>query len=71
MGAIPNILSVVTFLPLVGALLILLGRLASKSSSDGIARWVALITTLATLAVSTILVLQFDPSNAGRPAKSV
>ena len=38
MGAIPNILSVVTFLPLVGAGLILLGRLASKSNEDSIAK---------------------------------
>jgi NADH-quinone oxidoreductase subunit M len=64
MGAIPNILSVVTFLPLVGALAILIGRLASRSGADGIARWVALGTTLATLAVSAVLVAEFDPSSA-------
>ena len=63
MGAIPNILSIVTFLPLVGALLILIGRLTTKNA-DGLARWVALITTLATLAVSCVLVAQFDPSSA-------
>ena len=62
MGAIPNILSVVTFLPLVGVALILLGRMMVKDA-DGLARWVALITTLAVLAVSTVLVLQFDSSN--------
>jgi len=64
MGAIPNILSVVTFLPLVGALAILIGRFASRSGADGIARWVALGTTLATLAVSAGLVAEFDPSSA-------
>lgn len=63
MGAIPNILSIVTFLPLVGALLILIGRLTSKNA-DGLARWVALGTTLVTLAVSCVLVAQFDPSSA-------
>jgi NADH-quinone oxidoreductase subunit M len=63
MGAIPNILSIVTFLPLVGALAILIGRLTSKNA-DGLARWVALITTLATLAVSFVLVAQFNPSSA-------
>jgi NADH-quinone oxidoreductase subunit M len=63
MGAIPNILSVVTFLPLVGALLILIGRFASKNA-DGLARWIALATTLVTLAVSCVLVAQFDPSSA-------
>jgi NADH-quinone oxidoreductase subunit M len=64
MGAIPNILSVVTFLPLVGALLILLGRFVSPSKQDGIARWGALVTTLLTLAVSTVLVVQFDSASA-------
>jgi NADH-quinone oxidoreductase subunit M len=63
MGAIPNILSVVTFLPLVGALLILIGRFASKNA-DGLARWIALGTTLVTLTVSCVLVAQFDPSSA-------
>jgi len=63
MGAIPNILSVVTFLPLVGAGLILLSKLLAKSNEDTIARWVALVTTLVALAVSSVLVLQFDPSN--------
>ncbi|WP_309629791.1 NADH-quinone oxidoreductase subunit M [Brevundimonas sp.] len=64
MGAIPNILSVVTFLPLVGAGLIVLAKLMAKSNEDNIARWVAMITTLVVLAVSTVLVLQFDSSNA-------
>ncbi len=63
MAAIPNILSVVTFLPLVGALVILLAKLTSKGGEDNIARWTALITTLVVLAVSTVLVFQFDPSN--------
>ncbi len=65
MGAIPNILSVVTFLPLVGALLILLVKLSTKSDGAGMARWVALGTTLVTLAVSTVLVLAFDSTNPG------
>ncbi|WP_298161778.1 NADH-quinone oxidoreductase subunit M [Brevundimonas sp.] len=64
MGTIPNILSVVTFLPLVGAGLILLAKLMAKSSEDTIARWVAMITTLVVLAVATVLVLQFDSTNA-------
>ncbi len=64
MGTIPNILSVVTFLPLVGAGLILLAKLMARSNEDSIARWVAMITTLVVLAVSTVLVLQFDSTNA-------
>lgn len=65
----PMILSIVTFLPLVGALVILGMRMLAKSSEphalDNGARWIALITTLVTLAVSVLLVMQFDPSNPG------
>ena len=63
MGAIPNILSVVTFLPLVGALVLLGAKLMAKSDGDNLARWTALITTLVTLVVATVLVLQFDSAN--------
>ncbi len=67
--AIPNILSVVTFLPLFGALVILVMRaMARKDDSDviaGNAKWVALWTTLLTLLVSVVLVLQFDHAKPG------
>ncbi|WP_343794654.1 NADH-quinone oxidoreductase subunit M [Brevundimonas kwangchunensis] len=58
----PYILSVVTFLPLVGAALLLAARLTSKGSVDNAARWIAMGTTLAVLAVSVVLVAGFDPS---------
>ena len=63
----PYILSLVTFLPLAGALAIFLARLASKSQDAAApaARWIALITTLVVLAVSVVLVAGFDPSNPG------
>ncbi|NJC42242.1 NADH-quinone oxidoreductase subunit M [Brevundimonas alba] len=64
MPQIPFILSVVTFLPLVGAGLIMLARLMGKGDAAGAARWIALITTLATLAVSAVLVAGFDASIA-------
>ena len=64
MPQIPYILSVVTFLPLVGAGLILLARLFNKPGADGAARWIALLTTVVTLAVSAVLVATFDPSSA-------
>lgn len=64
MPQIPYILSVVTFLPLVGAGLILLARLVNKGSADGAARWIAMATTLVTLTVSAVLVANFDPSSA-------
>jgi len=56
------ILSVVTFLPLVGALFIAF----LKDDAAGIrnARWVALWTTLITFAISLILIWRFDPSSA-------
>ena len=63
MPQIPYILSLVTFLPLVGAGVLLLARLMSKGSVDGLARWIALATTLLTLVVSIVLVAAFDPSN--------
>lgn len=64
MPQIPFILSVVTFLPLVGAGLILLAGLVNKGRADGAARWIALLTTIVTLAVSAVLVATFDPSSA-------
>ncbi len=63
MPQIPFILSVVTFLPLVGAGLILLARLLGRGEAAGAARWIALVTTLATLAVSGVLVAGFDASS--------
>ncbi|HEX4043135.1 MAG TPA: NADH-quinone oxidoreductase subunit M [Xanthobacteraceae bacterium] len=56
------ILSVVTFLPVVGALFI--AFLKDDAESVRNARWVALWTTLITLAISLILVWRFDPSSA-------
>ena len=52
------VLTVTTFLPLAGAVLILL------LGSERLARWVALTATLATLAVSTPLYLGFDKASS-------
>ena len=57
------ILSVVTFLPMVGALFIA-ALPANEESSKRNARWVALWTTLITFAVSVLLVWRFDASSA-------
>ncbi|MBX9574387.1 MAG: NADH-quinone oxidoreductase subunit M [Caulobacteraceae bacterium] len=66
MAVTDYILSLVTFLPLVGAALILLARFAVKGEgAANAARWIALGTTLATLAVAGWLTAIFDPSNAG------
>src|ERR1700712_1988175 len=55
------ILSVVTFLPVVGALLIYISR-GDDEAAKGNARWIALWTTLITFGVSLILVMRFDPA---------
>lgn len=59
----PHILSLVTFLPLLGAAAILGARLLGKGDAAPAARWIALGTTLVVLAVSVLLVASFDPSN--------
>jgi len=56
------ILSVVIFLPLVGALFI--AFLRDDEAGIRNARWLALWTTLVTFAISLILVWRFDPSTA-------
>jgi NADH-quinone oxidoreductase subunit M len=57
------ILSVTTFLPLVGALLIMVLRSDGEAEKRN-ARWIALWTTLITFAISLILVWRFDPGSA-------
>ena len=56
------VLSVVTFLPAFGALLIYLSR-GDDEAAERNSRWIALWTTLITFAVSVLLVMRFDPSN--------
>ncbi|MBR0789078.1 NADH-quinone oxidoreductase subunit M [Bradyrhizobium manausense] len=57
------ILSVTTFLPLVGALIVYLSRGDDEAAKRN-SRWIALWTTLITFAVSVLLVMRFDPANA-------
>jgi NADH-quinone oxidoreductase subunit M len=61
---IPFILSLITFLPLIGGGVILLSRLLNKAGADNAARWIAMGTTLVTLALSVVLVGTFDQSSA-------
>jgi len=56
------ILSVTTFLPLVGALFITLMHSDGEAEKRN-ARWIALWTTLITLVISLILLYRFDPSS--------
>ncbi len=64
MPQIPFILSLITFLPLIGGGVILLSRLFNKAGADNAARWIAMGTTLVTLALSVVLVGAFDQSSA-------
>src|SRR5437870_1582418 len=56
------ILSVTIFLPLVGALLIMMMRGDGEAEMRN-ARWVALWTTLITFAISLMMLYRFDPSS--------
>src|ERR1700753_1037445 len=56
------ILSVVTFLPLFGALVVWISRGDDEAARRN-SRWIALWTTLVTLAISLILVWRFDASS--------
>ena len=58
------ILSVVTFLPVFGALLVYVLARGSDEAANRNARWIALWTTLVTFAVSLILVWRFDAASA-------
>src|SRR3979490_669429 len=57
------VLSVTPFLPLVGALFIMMMRGDGEAEKRN-ARWVALWTTLITFAISLIMIYRFDPSSA-------
>src|ERR1700731_2781750 len=57
------ILSVVPFLPAIGALMIYLVR-GDDEAAQRNSKWIALWTTLVTFAVSLILVVRFDPTQA-------
>ena len=58
------ILSVVTFLPTVGALLVYFLARGGDEAANRSARWIALWTTLVTFAVSLILVARFDSASS-------
>ena len=60
------ILSVVTFLPLVGALVIIGFRImAGANFAASASKSIALVITLATFAASLVALFQFDPSRSG------
>ena len=62
-----GLLSLITYTPLIGVAAILALRALGGGNGrrDEAARWIALATTLATLALSILLVAQFDPAVKG------
>ncbi len=59
-----NLLTVITFLPLVGALLILIAPGRGEAAANA-ARWLALATSLVTFALTLWMWSRFDETNAG------
>ncbi|MFV0358727.1 NADH-quinone oxidoreductase subunit M [Tropicimonas sp.] len=60
-----NLISIITFLPLIAALILALFLRGEDEAANRNARWLALIATLATLFLSLFLLGGFDPSNTG------
>ncbi|MFT7390390.1 MAG: NADH-quinone oxidoreductase subunit M [Paracoccaceae bacterium] len=60
-----NLLSLITFLPLVGALVLVLVLRGDDKAAQLNAKMVALLTTGATFLLSLVVMFDFDPSNTG------
>ncbi|MDO5642973.1 MAG: NADH-quinone oxidoreductase subunit M, partial [Paracoccus sp. (in: a-proteobacteria)] len=60
-----NILSIITFLPLVAALILAVFLRGDDEAANRNARWLALIATTATFAISLYVLFGFDPANTG------
>ncbi|MDI7774468.1 NADH-quinone oxidoreductase subunit M [Asticcacaulis sp. EMRT-3] len=66
---IPNLLSLITFAPLFGAIVIGIVRALARKDDEAViarnAKWISLWTTLITLALSVVLILGFNRHNPG------
>lgn len=60
-----NLLSLITFLPLVGALVLVLVLRGDDAAAQLNAKMVALLTTSATFLLSLVIMFGFDPSDTG------
>ncbi len=67
--AIPNLLSLVTFAPLFGAVVIMVLRAMARKDDEAViaknAKWISLWTTLITLALSVVMLAGFNRANPG------
>ena len=59
------ILSIITFLPAVAALILLVFLRDDDEAAANNARWVALIATVITFVASVLMLGDFDPQNTG------
>ena len=59
-----NLLTIITFLPVVGALLLLLVP-GDGENGKNLARWIALVTSLATFALSLWMWSRYNPADPG------
>ncbi len=60
-----NLLSVVTFLPLLGAIILAVFLRGTDAAAQKNAKLVALVVTIATFIISIAIYTQFDPNNTG------
>ncbi len=60
-----NILSLTTFLPLIGAVILALFLRGDDEAAQRNAKWVALVTTVVTFICSLFILTNFDPDNTG------
>ena len=60
-----NLISIITFLPLVAALILALFLRGDDAAAQRNAKWLALIATTATFLVSLFLIAGFDPNDTG------
>ena len=60
-----SLLSIVTFIPALAALILALFLRGGDAAADRNAKWLAMIATSATFVVSLFVLFQFDPSDTG------
>ncbi len=60
-----NLLSIVTFLPMLAALILLVFLRGDDAAANRNAKWLSLIATSATFIISLFILFQFDPQNTG------
>ncbi|SFR42221.1 NADH dehydrogenase subunit M [Yoonia tamlensis] len=60
-----NILSLTTFIPLIGAVILALFLRGDDEAAQKNAKWVAMVTSLVTFVVSLFILSNFDPSDTG------